>query len=864
MGEVYEARDQCLDRSVAIKVLPAELSDDAKRRNRFTRETKAVASLNHSNICTLHDVGEHDGIHFLVMELIEGETLAERLERGALPLDQALRYGTEMSDALDKAHRKGIVHRDLKPGNVVLTKEGVKLLDFGLAKRTQSEAEGHSPLSELPTQQKALTADGAIIGTFQYMAPEQLEGKEVDTRTDVFAFGVTLYEMLTGKRPFEGKSAASLIAAIIEREPRQLKEINEATPPALSQLIEGCLAKDAEDRWQSVADVTRQLRWIATAPDIDTTSTQTQKMSVLPYLLTGAAVILAALAGLWIGRFDDVPSSPSRFVIPFPPGDELSLARGSIALSPDGNLLVYAATRNGTSRLFLRPLDRLDVTPIPGTEGVLSPFFSPDGKWVAFFTGNQLKKVDLEGGPPIAIADVILSQGGGGIWSPLGEILFSAGIGSGLLRVSETGGVPEVLTTPEKDEGKHDNPQILPDNQHVLFTVGVGGESMRVALLSLETQEWKALDLGNVPHATFAPSGHLVFARSGGLYAAPFDVEKLALTGPPVPVLQNVAIDFGSGSAHYSISKNGTLAFVPSRAENRLVWVNRRGDSRMLLEEPRTYLTPRLSPDGRRLAVVVRDVSSGRRAIWVKDLTRDTFTRLTQPNLEFAHEPAWSPDGTRITFTGRKSSSDLNRNVFVAFVDGTGEPRRLTANAAATIATSWSPDGKLIFFQQQSDVGVLRVDEPESEKMLLDSPFNEIETTLSPNGRWLAYTSNESRRYEVYVTDFPQLDRRWLVSVDGGGTEPLWAANGRELFYRSGDKMMVVEVDDEGTDFTPSKPAMLFEGPYVVDPVGQDAVNYDVTADGSEFVMIEEDRLAPGVVVVLNWTEELKRLVPVE
>ena len=380
MGEVYEARDVRLDRAVAIKVLPAELSGDAERRDRFKREAKAVASLNHSHICTLHDVGEHDGIHFLVMELIEGETLAGRLERGALPLDQALRSATEMADALDKAHRKGIVHRDLKPGNVMLTKAGVKLLDFGLAKLTQSGTEGHSALSELLTQQKALTAEGAIIGTFQYMAPEQLEGKDVDTRTDVFAFGVTLYEMLTGKRPFEGKSAASLIAAIIEREPRPLKEINDETPPALSQLIEGCLAKDPEDRWQNMADVTRQLRWIGAGPGIETVSKQTEKRSLLSYALPTAAVILAALAGLWIGRSDEAPPSSTRFVIPFPAGDELSTAEGSIAVSPDGTLLVYAAIRDGTSRLFVRPLDRLDLTPIPGTEGAVGvPSFLPTG-----------------------------------------------------------------------------------------------------------------------------------------------------------------------------------------------------------------------------------------------------------------------------------------------------------------------------------------------------------------------------------------------------------------------------------------------------------------------------------------------------
>jgi serine/threonine protein kinase len=860
-GEVYKAKDTRLDRTVAIKVLPSHIASNPQVRQRFEREARAVSSLNHPHICTLHDIGQEDGVDFLVMEHIEGESLADRLNKGPLPFDQALKHAIEIADALDNAHRQGVVHRDLKPGNIMLTKAGAKLLDFGLAKfRETGEGEGASSTA-LPTQQKPLTEQGSILGTFQYMAPEQLEGKDVDNRTDVFAFGVTLYEMLAGKRPFEGKSAASLIAAIIEREPRPLKEINAATPPALSQLIEGCLAKDPEDRWQSMADVTRQLRWISTGPNGDTIPKQTEKRRILPYtLLTAAAVVLAALVGLWIGRSDEVPSSPSRFVIPFPAGGQPSVG-ASVALSPDGEFLVYAATRNGTSRLFLRPLDRLDATPIPGSEGAESPFFSPDGKWVAFFTADGLKKVNVEGGAPVVLADVMNTVGVSGSWSPLGEILFSPGIGSGLLRVSDTGGVPEALTSLQGAEARHGTPHILPDNKHVLFTVGIGGQSVRVALLSLETREWKALDLGNVPHATFVPPGHLVFARAGGLYAAPFDVGKLELTGAPSPVLADVFIDVALGSAQYSVSNNGTLAFVPSRAENRLVWVNRQGDSRPLMEEPRAYITPRLSPDGRRLAVVVRDVNSGRRDIWVRDLARGTFTRLTQPNLEFAHEPAWSPDGTQIAFAGRKLGSDLDRNVFVAHVDGTAEPRRLTANAEPTIPSSWSPDGKLIFFNQLArDVGFLRVDEPESDKMLVESPFNEFEATLSPNGRWLAYTSNESGRFEVYVTDFPALARRWQVSVEGG-KEPLWGANGLELFCRAGDRMMVVQVAD-GTDFTPSKPATLFEGPYAVDPVGQDAVNYDVTADGKEFVMIEEDRLAPGVVVVLNWVEELKRLAP--
>ena len=466
----------------------------------------------------------------------------------------------------------------------------------------------------------------------------------------------------------------------------------------------------------------------------------------------------------------------------------------------------------------------------------------------------------MQGGQPLILASTLGTLGASGTWGPHGDIVFSPGQGSGLFRISEEGGVPEVLTHPEGDT--HVAPHVLPDGKHVLFTVGTGGESRTLGLLSLETMDWKPLGLENVAAAMIAASGHLVFARSGGLQAAPFDLERLTLAGPPVSVLESVLTDFGGGSAQYAVSRNGTLVYLPGLPETRLVWVNRQGDSRPLIQEPGTFISPRLSPDGRRLAVVLADTITGRRDIWVRDLTRGTFLRLTSTDLEFAHEPVWAPDGRRIAFAARKVGSKLNRNLFVSSLDGTGQPAQLTSNEIATIPTSWAPDGKLIFFHDGNNLGVLRVDEPDSDEMIIETPFVEMEASLSSNGRWLAYVSNETGRNEVYVTTYPSLDRRWPVSVNGG-TEPLWVSSGQELFYRSGDKMMVVDVGS-GPEFSASKPIVLFKGPYAVDPVGKDAVNYDVTADGKEFVMIEEERLAPSWNVVLNWIEELKRLVPIE
>ena len=519
---------------------------------------------------------------------------------------------------------------------------------------------------------------------------------------------------------------------------------------------------------------------------------------------------------------------------------------------------MYGARRDGTSQLFLRPLDRFEVTPIAGTEGGYSPFFSPDGTWIGFFTRDLLRKIPIEGGIPITLASV--PRGGGGSWGSDGQILVTSAA-VGLLRIPADGGEPELVRADFRSRTGASVPHMLPDGDHALFSFGDAGFHS-IQLISLPAGEPRALELGNASSAVYVPPGYVVFAQSGGLMAAGFDLDALELTGAPVPVLSNVYTDLLSGVALYDFSQNGTLVYMSARTENRIVWVSRKGQTRSLMDASGSFLLPRLSPDGRRLAVVVLDRSTNRRDVWVLDLERDTFTRLTSSEFESAHEPVWSPDSRSIAFAATRTSGAA-RNIFVASVDGTGDPLQLT-DLEQAVPSSWSSDGKLIFFHQSVEsgrnIGVVRVDEPGSEEIVLRDSFQKVEATLSPNGSWLAYMSNESGRNEVYVRPYPSLDRKWQVSSDGG-SEPVWAASGRELFYRSWTRMMVVEVAP-GEDFTASRPQVLFEGSFAVDTVGNDAVNYAVTEDGESFVMIEEERTSSGWNVVLNWTEELERLVP--
>jgi serine/threonine protein kinase/Tol biopolymer transport system component len=879
MGEVYKAKDTRLDRSVAIKVLPSHLSGNAELRQRFEREARAVSSLNHPHICTLHDIGEHEGIGFLVMEYLEGETLAGRLKKGALPLDQALRYGIEISDALDKAHRQGVVHRDLKPGNIMLTKSGTKLLDFGLAKLRVPETDT-SAASALPTQEKPLTEKGSILGTFQYMSPEQLEAKDADERTDIFAFGAVLHEMVTGKRAFEGKSQASLITAIMSSEPPPLSTVQPMTPPLLDHVVKRCLAKEPDERWQAASDVMQEIRWIAETGDqagkLLGTGTGRRIPSRLAVGIALGLAVGALLTSLVVWRLRPPPSPqpPMRFGINLPPNVRLTnTGRSVVALSPDGTQLVYSAN----NQLYLRPMDQMEATPIPGTEGTgmntgRSPFFSPDGQWVGFWADGELKKVSVSGGAPVTLCEA--GNPYGASWGSDDNIVFGQGAG-GILRVAGEGGTPELLTPLDSTKGEIGHgPQILPGGRALLFTLATGGKwdeaQIVVQSLSVNSGERRVLIEGG-SDARYAPTGHIVYALGETLFAVPFDLERLEVTAGPVPIVENVMRATGrfTGAAHYSFSDSLSLVYVPAdtfQAARTLAWVDRQGQVRPLSGSRQAHLHPRFSPDGERLATRVLDESGGN--IWILEMARDTLTRLTFEGSN--NSPVWTPDGKNVAFTSKRSGQ---WNIFQKPADGSSEAVQLTRNENATILGSWSPDGKMLVAMvaddtstSSFDIGALRPEGRSELEILLGTPFDEHYPRLSPDGRWLAYTSDESGRREVYVRSFPDLSGKWLISTEGG-TEPVWSPNGKELFYRQGEKMFSIVVSTEPV-FTPSKPVLLFEGPFDPDPNGFSS-NYDVSPDGRRFLMIQrgedtESAVPQRLNVVLNWFDELKRLVPTE
>jgi Tol biopolymer transport system component/predicted Ser/Thr protein kinase len=878
MGEVYRARDTRLNRTVAIKVLPPHLADRSESRERFEREARTIASLNHPHICTLYDIGQQDGVDYLVMEYLEGETLAQRLLKGSLPLEQVLQYAIEIADALDKAHRKGVTHRDLKPSNIMLTKSGTKLLDFGLAKLNQEVAPANVPLSDLPTAKDPLTAQGSIVGTLQYMAPEQLEGKEVDARTDIFAFGAVVYEMATGKRAFEGKSQASLMVAILERDPLPMSSLQPMTPPAFDHVVKKCLAKESEKRWQAASDVCDELKWIAEGgSQVGLAPTAAVKgiraLGRRELVLSAGALLVAVVASLAVWNLKPSPPQPvSRTVITLPPGQELAgLNREpALALSPSGSLLAYVARTGGTQQIYLRAMDSLESRPISGTDGAINPFFSPDGQWLGFFAGGKLKKVSVGGGAALTLCDA--AQPRGASWGSQGIIAFAPAYGSGLQQVSDAGGTPQPLTHFEKGETSHIWPEFLPGGKAVLFAAGaLGNSSFGIAVQSVMTGERRNLIQGAML-SHYAPSGHLVYAQGANLMAVPFDPQRLAVTGAAVPVVEGVLQSQLTGVVQYSISTMGSLVYVPgtiqSAAQNRLVWVSRNGTEQPLPAPEHGYRNPRLSPDGRLISV---DIQEQGRQVWLYDLSRETLTRLTFEGSANG-TPAWTPDGKRIVFQSNKEGSALN--LFWLLADGSGGLERLTTSENGQAPSSWSPDGQLLAFTELNpttgwDIWVLRLGDPSASsgqvrkaQPFLRTPFIEGAPRFSPDGRWLAYVSDESGRYEIYVQPYPGPGGKRQISTDGGA-EPVWNRNGRELFYRSENKMMAVDIATQPS-FVAGKPRKLFEGPYL--PTAATIQNYDVSPDGQRFLMLKSGEQAQAALtqinVVLNWSEELKRRVP--
>jgi Tol biopolymer transport system component/predicted Ser/Thr protein kinase len=863
MGEVYRAKDTRLDRTVAVKVLPSHLSSSAESRQRFEREAKTISQLSHPHICALYDVGNQDGVEFLVMEYLEGETLSERLLKGALPFDQVLRYGIEIADALDKAHRQGIVHRDLKPGNVMITKSGVKLLDFGLAKAVAPSTP--QQVTSLPT---ALTQEGTILGTFQYMAPEQVEGQEADARTDIFALGAVLYEMATGQKAFSGRTQASLIAAIIERVPPAVSSISPMTPPAFDRVVKTCLAKDPEDRWQTAHDVMLELKWVAEggsaaglpAPVVARRKSR-EKLAWTLAALFAVGGIASAVFAVRFWRAAAQTRTVRASVMP-PPKSSFRFfgLSGAMALSPDGRFLAYVASiPEGKRILWVRPLGSVTEQALSGTEDATFPFWSPDSRYIGFFANDRLKKIAVAGGPALTICPAV--DGRGGTWSRDGSILFALR-NSPIYRVAETGGSAVEVTKlgGGRADTSHRWPAVLPDGRHFLYLAspqGSASENNALFLASTDGKENRKL-LQPAPMNALYASRHLLYARENTLMAQPFDPDRGRFVGEAFPIAENVFVDPLFSRAAFSASENGVLAYQTGEAllGARFSWYDRTGkELGPAMSESLMARGFRLSPDDSRLAANLFDLAGGNMDIWVIDLRRGARSRLTfEPTIETS--PVWSSDGARIAY----SSDRRGQPLLVKSASGTAGEEVLFQSEDAKSPTSWSTDGRFLLFNRtlpktKTDVWVLPLFGDRKPFPLVQSEFIDRNGQFSPDGRWVAYVSDESGRLEIYVVPFPGPGGKWQVSTGVGGTVPHWSADGRELFYVSGDRdLMTVEVKS-GSEFQTSSPKPLFSLSTLTTVSG-----FEVSRDGRRFLQgIPREATGSPVTLVLNWTADLRK-----
>jgi eukaryotic-like serine/threonine-protein kinase len=903
MGEVYKARDMRLDRTVAVKILAPALAEDAQFRERFDREARTISRLDHPHICALHDVGEQNGTAYLVMQYLEGETLAERLRRGPLQLPQALATAIEIASALDKAHQAGIIHRDLKPGNILLTKAGAKLLDFGLAKSIASVVTNDVASTVSPTT-PSLTVQGAVLGTLQYMAPEQIEGGESDARTDIFAFGLVLYEMVTGSKAFSGKTHASLLSSILKDEPRPLSEVQPLASPLLDHIVSRCLAKDPDERWQGAGDLTRELQWIsrtgllARRTDSSTVSRQPNGRLALGICAAAAGLVVGSVAtvivaGLTGGRSGPRPAAVVRSIVGITPAEHLQAlatdhttnegrpSRTSMAWSPDGRSIAFSALEGGRQQLYLRRIDQISATAMAGTDGGGAPFFSPDGRWVGFWSGDALMKTPADGnGPATMICETPTIFGAA--WNTDDTIIFSRAQ-LGLWRVSAAGGKPEVVAAPDiaKGELKYLLPHVLPDGRTVIFTLThtplPTWEDTEVAALSLATKERRVL-VQSAADGRYLTSGHLVYIRRGTLMAMPFNLARLEPSGGAVALIAGVmqganepSEAFDTGAGQFSVSSSGALLYLPGGVfpdpERSLVWVDRATGTAEALPLPtKAYLSPRISPDGRQVVVWTQ----GDRNVWVHDLARGTLQRLTSEAR--SARAIWTLDGKSITYG---SALNGNENIYVRPADGSGPAERLTTSPNLDYAAAWSPtDHALAYVETHAatgnDIMIMSLAD-RRPRQLVATRFADAYPDFSPDGRWLAYASTDEKgESDVYVQPYPGPGPRQQVSARGG-TAPTWSHDGRELFYTTTQttggqaaltKMMVVPVTLRPT-FTAGTPRELFEGRYGA-TAGIRA--YDVSADGRRFLMVQQKErpavAAAEMILVQNWLDELKARVP--
>ncbi|MBN2318323.1 MAG: protein kinase [Acidobacteria bacterium] len=871
MGEVYQAKDQKLGRDVAIKVLPEEFARDTDRVARFQREAKLLASLNHPNIAAIYGLEEFDGTHFLVMELIEGQTLDERIKSGPIPVEEALKLGLQIVEALEAAHEKGVIHRDLKPANIKVTPDGkVKVLDFGLAKAFAGE-QGDLNLSNSPTLSVAATRQGVILGTAAYMSPEQARGKEVDKRADIWAFGVVLFEMLAGRQVFTGDTVSDTLASVLAREP-EWQSLPQNLHPRIRLLLERCLKKESRDRYSGINDARVDIQEAWADPSgvfVQSVVTEKPAMGIRKIFprLAAALIIGAILAGAAVWRL--MPTEPGkviRFDYEIPDGQQFSdLDEFVFAVSPDGDSFVYSASGG----LYLRTMSELEVSLIDGTEGAQNPFFSPDGRWIGFWStaNNIMQKIPVSGGAPVPLTDI--TPTGFIHWFTDDMIVFGQAA-EGIRRISTDGGPPELLI---QSEGREIfSPQILPDGKSVLFMELVGSMQGQIIVHSLKTGESKELFLGD--SARYLPTGHIVYALlDNNLYAIPFNADKLETNGIPIPVVKGIFR--AEGAPQYTISDSGTLIYIPETGTDiqyTPVWVDRNGNEESLGVEPNHYFYSSISPDGTRVALCTQGSTASTEVIWIWDTIRKNLVQLTFDDAD-NYYPLWTPDGEKIAYY---SHGGTENGIYWKAADGTGIRELLCSAPGSRLDPhSWSDDGKTLILEKRvppgttSDIAVLPMEGDRKLKLLLDDRYTERQPKVSPDGRCLAYTSNESGREEVYVRPFPDVDSggKQKVSTDGG-SDPLWSPDGRELFYRVGQSVMAVSVKT-GPIISLETPKTLFNGAYS----SEFRYNWDIHPAGNRFLMMKP---TPGIdnnssaetprkiIIITNWFEELKELVPVD
>jgi len=881
MGEVYQAHDTKLGRDVAIKVLPEAFAHDPERLSRFQREAKMLAALNHSNIATIFGLEQFNSTSYLVMELVPGETLQQRIKReGAIPIDEALAIAKQISEALEAAHEKGIIHRDLKPANVKVTPEGkVKVLDFGLAKAFEGDKSGSDP-SNSPTLSQAATLQGVILGTAAYMSPEQARGKSVDKRTDIWAFGCVLYELLTGKQAFHGEDITEILAAVVKSEP-DWAALPAAMPGKGRDLHRHCLQKDNRLRLRDAGDAQIEIQDALTAPAVTVAATAAPTTRGWRGRVAWAAAgvfVLTAIA-FAIGFVLRTPNPPQQMRLIAEIGADASLYTAfgpSAILSPDGTRLAFLASgADQKRRIYVRSLDQLQATALSGTENATDPFFSPDDQWIGFFADGKLKKISVQGGAAVTLCDVANERGGS--WGADGTIVFTPDLQVPLSKVSSAGGTPRPLTTLDKQTGEITQrwPQVLPGGKAVLFASGTHPSSYEdsdIVVYSMASGQRKTVQRGG-SYARYLPSGYVGYIHEGALFGVPFDLKRLEVAGQPALILEGVVTAPTNGGAQFSFSETGNLVYVEGRAGGQNVsiyWMDHQGKFMPLRETPGFYYNLAFSPDGKRLALEIFD--GKRRDIWVYEWERDGLTRLTFAG-ELNENPIWTPDGQRIAYSSQEKGGTIN--LWWIRADGAGDAQRLTESKSLHYAGSWRPDGKVLAFSQQSpgatafDILTLPIEgdeksgwKPGDPKPFVNSAFSEREPAFSPDGRWLAYESNESGSYEVYVRPFPGPGGKWQIST-GGGVFPEWFRNGKELFYRTPDsKIMVVTYTGSGDSFHADKPQLWSPGQFTDRGLGN--LNFDLHPDGKRFAVLKAPGTGQTAAVnklnfIFNFFEELRR-----